>query len=82
MSINITEHEVDKFIKNFKTYQQEAFWDGYSLIIWRKTPLGFFDIHGMFRNNHWGIAKSIPVNDQGLWEIPQKYVDYITRTRP
>lgn len=76
MTINITEHQVEEFIIKFKTQNQEAYWDGYSLIIWRKTPLGFFDKDGMFRNNHWGIAKSISVNNQGLWEIPKKYVNY------
>jgi hypothetical protein len=75
--MNIDEHKVNKFIKRFKTNNQEAYWDNYTLIIWRKDSSGFSNVRGLFRNNCWGLSEKISVGDNGMWELPHRYVKYI-----
>jgi len=55
---------------------EESFWQNYNLFIWKKNPNGFTNKNGMFRNNSWGIAEIISVNDNGIWDLPKKYVKY------
>ncbi len=57
--------------KNIDTY-----WDNYNLIIWKKDIGGYSNTNGVFRNNNWGIANSIPVDENGTWILPLKYVRY------
>ena len=67
---------VEVFIKRFNKTNQESFWENYSLFIWKKNPSGFTNKNGLFRNNTWGIAEVITVNDKGIWDLPKKYVKY------
>lgn len=74
----INEEQVNSFIINYNAKKnQEAFWDNYTLVLWIKDSIGYFETNGLFRNNTWGLQYRIPVNDKGLWEIPTKYVKYI-----
>ena len=52
------------------------YWENYDLIIWRKDPSGYTNIKGLFRNDSWGTAEKISVNNCGVWELPNKYVKY------
>jgi hypothetical protein len=67
---------VEVFIKRFNKRNQESFWENYNLLIWKKNPSGYTDKKGMFRNNSWGIAETVSVNDKGIWDLPHKYVKY------
>ncbi len=75
--MNIKENKVNKFVKNFKTDYQEAFWDGYTLIVWKKDATGFSNKRGMFRNNTWGLTNRFPLTNGGDWDLPDRYVKYI-----
>jgi hypothetical protein len=75
--MNIKENKVNQFIKNFKTDYQEAFWDGYTLIVWKKDATGFSNKRGMFRNNTWGLTNRFPLTNGGDWDLPDRYVKYI-----
>ena len=70
--LNLTQKGVEIFIKKAKNI--EPFWNNYDLIIWKKDPSGFSSIKGMFRNNSWGTAKTVKVNDDGIWKLSKKYV--------
>jgi hypothetical protein len=70
--LNLTQKGVEIFIKKAKNI--EPFWNNYDLIIWKKDPSGFSNIKGMFRNNSWGTAETIKVNDDGIWKLSKKYV--------
>ena len=73
--LNLNLSGVEIFINRSKTKTQEAFWNNYELIIWKKNSAGYTDKKGMFRNE-WGLAEKIAVNEQGIWKLPKKYVKY------
>jgi hypothetical protein len=66
---------VEVFINRVKTKNQEAFWNNYDLIIWKKNSDGYIEKNGMFRNG-WGMTETITVNEKGIWKLPKKYVKY------
>ena len=70
--LNLTELGVEVFIKRAKNVV--SFWDNYDLIIWKKDSNGFTNIKGMFKENSWGTAERIAVNDKGIWKLTTKYV--------
>jgi len=72
--LKLNELGVDLFIKRAKDIY--PYWDNYDLIIWKKDTAGFTSIRGLFKNNSWGKAIRIPVNKDGIWELPNKYVKY------
>jgi hypothetical protein len=67
---------VEVFIKKSRSKQRESFWNNYDLIIWNKNHMGFYSKSGMFRNNSWGISEIFPISDDGIWEMPVRYVKY------
>ena len=73
--LTLTSLGVDVFINKSKTKNQKSFWNNYDLIIWSKNSSGYSDKHGMFLKE-WGMAEIIPVNEQGLWKLPKRYVKY------
>ena len=75
--LNLTLKGVDVLINRLKTKKEEAFWNNYDLIIWKKDNSGYSDINGSYRNNSWGKAEKISVNSKGVWEIPIKYVKHL-----
>lgn len=74
--LKLNQNGVEVFIKRYNKNNQESFWQNYSLFIWKKNPTGFTDKKGMYRNSTWGIAEIVPVNDNGIWDLPKKYVKY------
>ena len=68
---------VDILIKKSKSSSTDSFWENYDLVIWHKNNGGFSDTQGMYRNNAWGIAERISVNNNGIWILPKKYVKYL-----
>jgi len=74
--LHLNHRGVEVFIKRYSKSNQESFWDNYSLLIWRKDPNGFTSKKGMFRKNSWGQVDVIPVNNNGVWALPKKYVRY------
>lgn len=73
--LTLTSLGVDVFINKSKTKNQKSFWNNYDLIIWSKNSSGYSDKRGMFLKE-WGMAEIIPVNEQGLWKLPKRYVKY------
>lgn len=73
--LTLTPLGVDIFINMAKTKTQDPFWDNYDLVIWNKNASGYSDKKGMFRKE-WGLAEIIPVNKDGLWKLPKRYVKY------
>jgi len=74
--LKLNQNGVEVFIKRYNKNNQESFWQNYNLFIWKKNSTGFTDKKGMYRNNTWGIAEIVPVNDNGIWDLPKKYVKY------
>lgn len=70
--LKLNELGVNIFIKKAKGIY--PFWDNYDLIIWKKDSSGFTSVKGLFRNNSWGMAERVSVNNDGVWELPKKYV--------
>ena len=74
--LNLTLKGVEIFIERSQSKTQESFWDNYDLLIWNQNISGYTNKYGMFRKDKWGIAERIPVNDNGIWKLPVKYVKY------
>lgn len=74
--LNLTERGVDIFIKKAKSKKTDPFWSSYELVIWKENNSGFFNKKGMYRNNSWGIAEKININQDGIWKLPKQYVKY------
>jgi hypothetical protein len=72
--LNLTELGVEVFIK--KASNIVPYWDNYDLVIWKKDINGFTNIKGIFKQNTWGTAERISVNNNGIWKLPTKYVKH------
>lgn len=49
-------------------------WNGWTIIEWKKNPDGYWNKFGSFRNGSWGVERKMPVQDNGTWRVPVKYV--------
>ena len=74
--LHLTLKGVEVFIERSKTKTQESFWNNYDLVIWNKDQGGYTDVKGMYRNDAWGKAEKVSVNEKGIWKLPKKYVKY------
>ena len=74
--LHLNEKGVEVFIKRSQSKFQESFWNNYDLVIWKKDTGGYTDINGMYRKDSWGKAEKISVNNNGMWNLPKKYVRY------
>lgn len=72
--LKLNESGVNLLIKRAKDIS--PYWENYDLIIWKKDSSGFSSIKGLFRKNSWGLAERISVNNDGVWELPNRYVKY------
>jgi hypothetical protein len=53
---------------------KNMFWDGWTIVEWRRDPDGYFSKNGMFRNGQWGkVVRNISVSNDGTWKVPVKY---------
>jgi hypothetical protein len=74
--LNLTLKGVEIFIDRLRTSKEEAFWNNYDLVIWKKDNSGYSDVKGIYRNDAWGKAEKISVNSEGIWKLPNKYVKH------
>ena len=79
--LNLTEQGVEVFIKRLQGASLYAYWDNYDLIIWRKTPIGFANIMGLFKKDAWGVHERIIISNDGTWKLPKKYVRHFKQSR-
>lgn len=74
--LHLYENGVEVLRKRISNKNLDTYWDNYNFIIWKKDIGGYSNTNGVFRNGTWGIANSIPINSQGIWILPLKYVKY------
>lgn len=74
--LHLYENGVEILRKKICNKKIDAYWHNYDLIIWEKNIGGYSNTKGVFRNNHWGIAKTISITEKGTWEFPLKYVKH------
>ena len=72
--LNLTKLGVEVFMKKAKNIV--PYWDNYDLVIWKKDINGFTNIKGIFKQDTWGTAERISVNNNGIWKLPTKYVKH------
>jgi len=46
-----------------------AYWDGWDLMLFRPTQVGYSKPQGMFRDGKWGMSTRISPDEKGLWNI-------------
>lgn len=74
--LHLYENGVEILRKKISSKNIETYWENYNFIIWKKDTGGYSNTKGVFRNNSWGLADAIPVNEKGTWVLPLKYVKY------
>ncbi len=74
--LHLYENGVEILRKKIPSKNIETYWDNYNFIIWEKNQGGCYSTKGAYRNNSWGIANTISVNNNGVWSLPIKYVKY------
>lgn len=67
--IALDEKQTDRLTRN-----RNISWNGWTLEIFSPNPHGFTNVKGVYRNGRWGMLNSIPVNSDGKWMVPAKYV--------
>lgn len=50
------------------------YWDGWSIVSFKRDPNGMFKKNGIYRDGYWCIHEVFKVKDNGTWEIPDRYV--------
>jgi hypothetical protein len=51
------------------------YWNGWTIVEWKKNDDAFFKKNGSFRNGSWGlVVRTVPVSESGTWKVPSKYV--------
>jgi hypothetical protein len=73
----LNEAGVNVLIKKNKTSATDMYWNNYSFIIWKKHIGGYSNTKGVYRNSSWGISEIFPITQNGVWELPKKYVKYL-----
>jgi len=63
-------------VKRFASKNKIAYWENYDLVLWNKDHNGYTKKKGIFKNNTWGIAERVSVNNNGPWVLPKQYVKY------
>ena len=53
--------------ERFVTGHPDAFWDGWTLVLFKSTRSGEHNRRGMYRNGQWGIANRVEPNEQGRY---------------
>lgn len=56
---------VHRFVQGHKS----AYWDGWTMVIWKETPAGASSPLGLRRDGKWGIAKRVDPDHNGLWNF-------------
>lgn len=74
--LHLYENGVEILRKRIYSKDIDTYWENYDFIIWKKNIGGYSNTDGVFRNNSWGIANTISINDKGTWSLPLKYVKY------
>lgn len=49
-------------------------WDGWDLVTFRADPRGYTKQNGKFKNGVWGLEFRYPLNENGVWLVPEAYV--------
>ena len=73
----LNEAGVNVLIKKNKTNATDMYWNNYSFIVWKKHIGGYSNTKGVYRNSSWGISEIFPITQNGVWELPKKYVKYL-----
>lgn len=87
----VNHKSANKFVRTQNEMGNDVRWDGWSMVFFYPTPYGFdrasktdktgVNVRGAFRGGRWGIETSVPVNDEGKWEIPPRSVRFGKRNK-
>lgn len=46
-----------------------AFWDGWTMVLFKPNRAGEFNKHGMYRNGQWGMAVRVEPDAGGVYRF-------------
>ena len=72
MTIHLNYRNAHDFVNKHK--REGFYWDGFTIVKWFPSHKGYTSVHGLFKNNKWGIAHRYNMKSNGTWSIPEKYV--------
>jgi hypothetical protein len=70
--VKLNYEDAHKFVN--KNTDLGFFWQGWNIVKWTENPNGFTQKNGMFRNEKWGHAMTIPLESDGTWSVLEQYV--------
>ena len=56
-------------------------WDGWDIVFFRPSDQGRTSPFGAYRNNQWGFDNRVVVNSAGIWEVDDRNVRRVQRSR-
>lgn len=67
---------IDEKSANSLVRQRNVWWEGWDLMFWSPDSSGraWTNRRAGFRHGRWGYLTRVPVNSEGKWEVPAKYV--------
>ena len=77
----LNEHGVEILRKKISNKDIDTYWENYTFIVWKKDNGGYSNTKGVFRNNTWGVSTTFPINKNGVWELPKKYVRHFKQSK-
>lgn len=56
-------------VHRFEAGYPNAYWDGWTLCLFKANPAGYSHKRGVFRNGEWGIVTRVDADEQGKWRV-------------
>jgi hypothetical protein len=56
-------------------------WQGWDIVFYRPADHAIHSVDGAFRNGQWAFENRVVVNSEGIWEVDQRNIKRIRRSR-
>ena len=66
--------DAHKFVQQQRKMGVDIRWDGYDMILFKKTPHGFNNQKGAFRKGRCGIEIRVSPDSLGMWSVVSRNV--------
>lgn len=63
--LNLNLDAAERFVKGYP----DAFWDGWTMVLFKARPGAEFSPQGMYRNGVWGLATRVDPNSNGAYRF-------------
>lgn len=79
VSFNIS--EAHKLVRAERAAGNDVRWDGWDIVFHRPAPHAINSPAGEFRNGGWGFKNRFEVDSEGMWNIEERNLRSLRRSR-